>query len=147
MSRARGFTLLELIIVLSLVGILASISVVSHGRMRPALDLYAAARQVLMDLKIVRMRAIVDSVNHRAFFPEGAHEYRLQRRGRTDYEDVGEPISLPPGIVVVKCTASGGGIAFRPRGSAGTFGTITLANADGQTRQVIVDIAGRIRVQ
>ena len=48
---------------------------------------------------------------------------------------------------VVDCTAAGDGVGFRPRGYAITFGTITLRNASGDERRVIVDIAGRMRVQ
>ena len=145
--RTRGFTLIELLVVLALLAILGSISVVSASRMRPALDLYAAARQVLMDLKTVRTQAILDTVNHRILFAPGSSQYKIQRRGDTQYYDVGEPTELPRGIVVVSCTASDGSITFRPRGNASSFGTITLTNADGQTRRVVVDIVGHIRVQ
>ncbi|MBI3785336.1 MAG: GspH/FimT family pseudopilin [Deltaproteobacteria bacterium] len=145
--RKRGFTLIELLVVLSLVAILASISVVSHGHMRPALDLYAAARQVLIDLKTVRTRAIGDTANHRILFAAGSNQYRLQRRGDTQYDDVGEPIALPKGVVVVDCSATDGSITFRPRGNASSFGTITLAGTDGQIRRVVVDMVGHMRVQ
>ena len=53
----------------------------------------------------------------------------------------------PTACIVVDCTAAGDGVGFRPRGYAITFGTITLRNASGDERRVIVDIAGRMRVQ
>ena len=55
--------------------------------------------------------------------------------------------SLPRGVELVDCTAKGAAITFRPLGQASTFGTIRLRNEDGLERSVVVDIAGRLRVQ
>jgi prepilin-type N-terminal cleavage/methylation domain-containing protein len=146
-SGARGFSLLELVIVLSLASILAGIGVLSHRAMRPALDLSAAARQVVMGLKVARMRAAAENVNHRIVFSAGAGSYQAQRKGGSGYANIGAPIPLPRGIVVVDCNANGSAIGFRPRGNAATFGTVTIGNDQGDVRLVIVDIAGQVRVQ
>ena len=37
--------------------------------MRPGLDLRMAARQVVLDLRVARLRAIADNVNRRVVFP------------------------------------------------------------------------------
>jgi prepilin-type N-terminal cleavage/methylation domain-containing protein len=146
-APAQGFSLLELVVVLSLASILAGIGVLSHQAMRPALDLSAAARQVVMDLKVTRMRAAAENVNHRIVFSAGAETYQVQRKAGSGYANIGVPVPLPRGIVVVDCNANGGAIGFRPRGNAATFGTVTIGNEKGDVRLVIVDIAGQVRVQ
>jgi prepilin-type N-terminal cleavage/methylation domain-containing protein len=145
--RECGFSLLELMVVVSLASIIAGIGVLSHHAMRPELDLSGAARQVVMDLKVARMRAATEGVNHRIVFTAGGASYQPQRQGGSSYNDIGAPVQLPDGIVVTGCTASGSAIAFRPRGNAATFGTVTVRNSRGEVRLVIVDIAGRVRVQ
>jgi prepilin-type N-terminal cleavage/methylation domain-containing protein len=146
MGRANGFSLLELIIVLSLMSILAGIGVLEHHALRSRLDLGRAARQVLMDLRMTRMRAATDHVNYRLVFPSDSRTYQAQRKSGGEYKDAGVPVSLPAGIVIVDCTARDHSISFVPRGNAGSFGTITVGNVQGEVRHVAVDIAGQARV-
>ena len=147
MAEASGFSVLELMLALCLAMILAGISVISHRALRPSLDLSAAVRQIVLDLRLTRMRAITDHDSHRIVFSDGAPEYRLQHRDGRAYRDDGAPVRLPGGVVVSDCSALDNAVGFGPRGSAGTFGTITVRNTIGEARQVIVDITGDIRVQ
>jgi prepilin-type N-terminal cleavage/methylation domain-containing protein len=147
MANARGLSILELLVVLALTSILAGISVLSHQALRPRLNLATAVRQVVMDLHVTRIRAVARNTNHRIVFPQGTASYQLQRRGGSTYDDDGPPVALPSGITVLDCTASNDAISYRPRGNAATFGTVTLQNAKGDVRKVIVDIAGQVRVQ
>jgi hypothetical protein len=80
-------------------------------------------------------------------FANGSTSYRLQARNGNTYDDEGAPVALPAGITILDCTARSAAISFRPRGNAGTFGTVTLQNSQGDTRRVVVDIAGQVRVQ
>ncbi|MFQ5667201.1 MAG: GspH/FimT family pseudopilin [Candidatus Binatia bacterium] len=147
MAESSGFSLLELIVVLSLVSILAGIGVLSHQVLRPTLDLSAGTRQVVMALKIARMRAVTQNTSHRVVFTKGAGGYQLQRRGAAGYVDAGARARLPPGVVVVACSARNAAISFRPRGNPGSFGTVVMQNGQGEVRRVIVDMAGQVRVQ
>ncbi len=146
-SAGRGVSLLELVAVLALASILAGIGVLGHQAIRPALDLHAAARQVVMDLKVARIRAAAENVNQRLVFTAGGGSYQPQRKSGGVYSNIGPAVALPPGIVVEECNATGSAIGFRPRGNAATFGTVTMRNGKGDVRQVVVDIAGQVRVQ
>jgi prepilin-type N-terminal cleavage/methylation domain-containing protein len=146
MASGSGFSLLELIIVLSLISILAGIGVLEHQALRPRLNLALAARQVVMDLRMARMHAVTDHVNHRIVFPSDSRTYQAQRKSGHGYSDEGMPVFLPEGIVIADCTARDHSISFVPRGNAGSFGTIKIRNTKGEERQVSVDIAGQVRV-
>jgi len=148
MRPARGFTLLELLTALALVTVLTGIALLGFARTLAGWRLSAAARQVVMDLKLTRARAILDSATHRLRFPVPGASYQHERqRPSGAYEPVGPPTQLPADIQVVDCTGAGSGISFRPRGTAGAFGTVTLRNRDGDQRAVVIDIVGRTRVQ
>lgn len=147
MSR-RGFTLLELLIAVALAGVLSAAAVPAVQRQLERWRLGAAARQVVMDLKVARGRAILGGATQRLRFAVPGASYQLERqRPGGVYAASGPPTPLPDGVRVVDCTAAGDGIGFRPRGHAITFGTVTLRNASGDERQVVVDIAGRLRVR
>ena len=143
----HGFSLLELVVVLSVASVLAGIGVLSHHALRPRLDLRDAARQVVMDLKVARLRAAAENVNHRIVFTDGGGTYQPQRKSGSSYTNTAPPVALPQGIVVADCTANGNAIGFKPRGNAATFGTVTIRNRLGEARQIVVDIAGQVRVQ
>lgn len=143
-----GFTLFELLVAVSLAAVIGAAAVPALRRSLEGWRMNAAARQVVMDLKQARGRAIAESASHRLRFAPAAARYQLERqRAGGAYTPVGPGTALPPGITVVECTAVGDSVTFRPRGHAATFGTIRLRNTTGEERSVIVDIAGRMRVQ
>jgi prepilin-type N-terminal cleavage/methylation domain-containing protein len=146
-AAPRGFSLLELLVVVALASVLAGIGALNHHAMQPGLRLGMAARQVVMELKVARMHAVARNVNHRVVFPGGGTSYQRQRKAGSVYIDEGTPVALPPGIVIAGCNAVASAIGFRPRGNAATFGTVTIQNTRGETRRIIVDIAGEVRVQ
>jgi len=142
-----GLTLLEALVALGIASVLAGTALLGTAALRSRLRLNTATRQVVMDLKLARARAIAQGADYRLRFEEHAVTYRRQRRkAARAYVDDGPPISLPYGVAVMGCTGRGGAIGFRPRGYAGTFGTVTLA-AGKELRRIVVDIAGRMRVR
>jgi len=142
-----GFTLLETMVVLLLVSLLIGFALIDVQRATQRTRLTTAARQVAADLRLARIRAISLNANYRIHLPVGAGSYTRQRRGGSGYQDEGAPVPLPDGVVTRACTSPSGAISFRPRGLAGDFGTVTLANAAGELRRVIVAITGEVRVE
>src|SRR6185369_4448802 len=144
----RGFTVLELVIVLGLLATLTGTALLKGPRLIAGWRLAAAARQMVMDLKLARARAILTSATHRVHFLSTDSTYRHERqRPSGTYDPIAPATELPTTIAIAGCTAAGSGISFRPRGNAGAFGTVSLRNGYGEQRAVVVDIVGRIRVQ
>jgi prepilin-type N-terminal cleavage/methylation domain-containing protein len=144
---AHGVTLFELMVALAVSTSLAGIALFSYRQAAEDLRLNQAARQVVLDLTITRTRALAENGARRVVFSTDNGCYQPQRQAGGSYEDDGAPIALPAGIELTDCTASGSAVTFRPRGNATSFGTITLRNPPGRERHVVVDIAGRIRVE
>jgi type IV fimbrial biogenesis protein FimT len=145
-GRSHGLTLLEVVVALAIIGVLLSVGVLAYAQMVDDLRLNHAARQVMLDLTITRTRALADNTGRRLVFLPDHDSYQPQVQISGHYGDDGVAITLPAGIDLTGCTASGSAVAFRPRGNAATFGTITLRNRPGHERRIVVDIAGRIRV-
>jgi prepilin-type N-terminal cleavage/methylation domain-containing protein len=148
MTTARGFTLLEVLIAVALCLVVAGTALLGYRRTLAGWRLSAAARQVAMDLKIARARAMLTAATQRLRFAVPGRTYQHERQRRSGaYEPVFGPTALPADVEIVACTGAGSGISFRPRGHAGAFGTVVLRNRDGDRRSIVVDIVGRLRVQ
>ena len=143
---SSGFSLFELVAIMALLAILAGFAALAHQNIRPGLNLHMAVGQVIMDMKLARMRAIRDHANYRVLFGVGTAAYQVQQKSGSTYHDQGEPTALPQGIRIENCTARDDAIVFVPRGTAGSFGTVTLRNETGDSRHIAVDIAGQMRV-
>jgi len=144
---ARGFTLMEVLVVLGITSILAGVALWGVRAWRPDLELQSAARQIVLDLRLARAQAMADHVSRRLAFDPSADTYRRQTRSAGSWADAGSPIALPPGVDVADCSAAGQAIAFSSRGTASTFGNVALRAASGRELLVVVDIVGRVRVQ
>jgi prepilin-type N-terminal cleavage/methylation domain-containing protein len=143
----RGFSLLELIVVLGLTAILVVAAVFGHAAVRARVALALAAQQVAMDLSLARIRAIARNRDQRLVFMVGTGAYRAQERTSGVYSDVGPASALPSGARISDCTGTDDAIGFRARGGASPFGSVTLRAAGGETAAVVVGITGRARIQ
>lgn len=145
--RSGGLSILELLTAILIAAILSGTAVLAYGRMLADWRLNAAVRQVVMDLKVTRSRAIMENTGQRIRFELPARFYQRQRRDPSGaYRDVKKPIALPDGIEAVDCTARDDAVTFQPRGHASSFGTITLRDSEGRERRIVVDMAGRLRI-
>ena len=102
----------------------------------------------MLDLRMARVRSISESRPHRLRFEPAARAYEQEERtDGGDYVSTEAPRPLPAGVRIVECTGRNASIDFRARGNASSFGTITLRGAQGETKEIVVDMVGRIRVR
>lgn len=147
-AGTAGFTLLELLVCLALAGILAAMAAPAFSAMRAEWRLNTAARQVALDLRAARARAVAGGTNRRVLFLQQFGTYLRQTQdGPSTYANDGAPAQLPAGVRITGCTAVGSAVTFRPRGNAITFGTVTLGDVRGRTRAVVVNMVGRTRIR
>jgi len=142
----RGTTLLEVAVGAALAAALGAALVWNAHAWWSDFRLSTAAYQLLGDLRVVRMRALATSTSTRIAFFADRLAYRKQEKIGTSYVDTAT-VPLPRGTSIADCNALHGAITFTPRGTASTFGTVTLQAGGGKTARVIVDIVGRVRIE
>lgn len=134
----RGFTLIEMIVVLAVLALVAGLVLTRGPQRSAALEMRAASAAVAQTLRLARSRAIAGNQPVPVQFDPRAAAFRLGS----------DPVrSLPRGFALAVTVAEGQGasILFLPDGSS-TGGKVALAGG-GRAAQVGVDwLTGRVSV-
>lgn len=133
-----GFTLMEILAAIALMGILAAVAMPNWGSLISTYRLNAAGRQLYADLQRARMRAVMENTGFNvnvSSAPSSSYEFR---RSST----VLETKPLPDGIVI-QATST---LSFTTRGTADS-GRIQLCNSVKDERtDVVVNGVGRVSI-
>ena len=146
-TNSKGFTLIELMIVIAILGILAGIAAPNFQTYMTRMRLNGAARQIMTDLMEARSKAVSRNNRFRVFFLDD-HQYKvLDDDNNNNAEDSGETTitrDIQNEYYGVTLSASANPI-FYPRGTA--YGSrITITNSSG-SKVVGVATAGRVRIE
>ncbi len=132
----HGFSIIEMVATLAVMGIVASIAAPHWGKLFPSYRLDSSIRQLKSELHSIRMRAVTENVAFQLQYGEGSVEYAIQRD-----ETILIKKPLPEGVVITNA----GNVSFFPRGTA-SGNRIRLRNSEGFCKQVVVSGTGRIRI-
>jgi prepilin-type N-terminal cleavage/methylation domain-containing protein len=140
----RGVTLLELIIVMVIIAIGATLLVPGIGAWIPIYRLKGATRDVVSTLRTAQIKAVSINTDYRVRFPD-ATGYILEYRTTAGWIAEGSQQTLPTGIQFSDFPP-GNNFQFNPNSTAST-GSLTLTNTKGSARTIsLTTSTGRIRV-
>jgi len=135
-NNKKGFTLTELLIAVALIGILSGVAVTSIKANLPQYYLSGAARQVMTDMMLARMKAVSNNAARSVTFSS------------TGYTTGGVTTNITSQYKGVALSSTGG-ITFTPMGTTSTgSATITLTGSPGLSpKYVDVSAVGRVRIR
>ena len=136
-----GFTLIEVIVVLAVLGLVAGLVLTRGPQRSAALEMQAAANAVAQTMRVARTRAIVSNQRVIVAFDPQAATLRI---------GTGAPRALPAGIGMSVVSTAGlagalAGIVFLPDGSS-SGGRVELANGVRRTQVGVDWLTGRVSV-
>lgn len=141
MNRARGMSLLELLVVVALIATLAGIGAMVIGRAMPGQELRAAARELAAELRYTRAQAIATGAEQ--VFRLDVDSRRWNAAGKREG-------ALPANIELVATTARDGQpvareatVLFFPEGAA-TGGRFVLRRDGAAWRVDVAWLTGEV---
>lgn len=149
----RGFTFLEVICVLAIIGILSALAVPDLSAFTNRLRLETTARNISTDLREIKMRATLDRNNYAIYFDTINKLYDLPERRyvlppgvRFGFSPgvlipLWNPVEIPEGDGV---TFPYNKVTFYPQGS-NSMGTVYITN-DDLTMALSLTISGRVKI-
>lgn len=143
--KRRGFSLVELMIVIAIMGILLTMALPSWHRYRLNADLKSAAREIAGDIFTLKQRAVGEQSPYRIIFDLGNHSYQLINVSTGNVVRTRNLTEFGYGITMTGSTFNNDTINFSTRGTVAP-GSITLSNTRNSTATVTVNITGRTHV-
>jgi len=150
----KGFTFLEVVIVIAVIGILSVIAVPGMSAFTDRLRIETTARTISTDLREVKMKSVLDRSDYTVLFDPGNNLYELSERRSNLPHGVrfgfspgvlgppGNPTSTPDKDGV---TFTSNKAAFYSRGS-NSMGTIYITNNYNVTMAISITVTGRIKI-
>ena len=150
----KGFTFLEVVIVIAITGILTALAVPGMTAFTDRLRIETAARTISTDLREAKMKSVLDRSDYTVLFDPGNNLYELRERQANLPHGVrfgfspgvlgppGNPASTPDkdGITFTSNKA-----AFNSGGS-NSMGTIYITNNYNVTMAISITVTGRIKI-
>ena len=149
----RGFSLIEMLVVIGILAITAIVTIPNVIAWRNGMQLRAAVNELRSDLESAKTRAVKENATVTVAFDPTAGQYRMTYLDQVANTILLKSQTLPAGVRIATENPThtldsllGNQTSFSSRGTAGAC-TIVLANQQGRTKSVGISPFAKIEVK
>jgi len=149
MDNRRGFSLIELIIVIGIIGIMSTVAAYSWNSYMNNTNLKTAAREVMSDIASCKQRSVSEGIQYCMQFTDGSPNYTINASScdaptQTQAKNI---TSFGSGLTISNTNFNLDRVIFLSRGTlSSNLGTIVLTNNRNSTATITINITGRVYV-
>ena len=145
-QKLGGFTLFEFLVIIAIIGIIATISWSTLRTLQPSWRLDGAVRDLVTDLRYAQQQSVTEQINYGIHFSSTTNEYQIIRYGTTT-ENVLEK-SLSEGVDFYQITGfSNDDVVFNPYGAVKEMGSVSLINIEEKIKIIEVRPSGFVKIK
>jgi len=151
--RQRGFSLIELAIVVAIIGVVALVALPNMIGWRAERKLEGAARNCMADMQLAKLTAIREGEGVAILFiPPNKYKIFLDANNNGAL-DGGEKVirdrTISSGVSITNITFPGNVTHFYSRGlpALAGIGRVVFTNSNGNSRTIFLNSVGRLRLQ
>lgn len=142
----KGFTLIEYLVVIAVIGILSATVVVGLSNFVPSLKLNGSAKNLQSHLRQAQEEAITTQKQHAIRFDLTSNPNKYQLIKIDAGETVVRSIDIPENVAVtLSGDISNSQIVFSPDGAPSSSGEVTFSSG-GKTKVITISPAGVIKL-
>jgi prepilin-type N-terminal cleavage/methylation domain-containing protein len=140
-----GFTLLEVMTVLAIIGIISLISMPIYLQIRPTLTLNSETRDVVSDLRYAQQLAVTEQTNYSIELNQAQNKYTITN---TETSTIVKDENIKTGISIQSISGfTTDTIIFNVTGAALESGSFTLANLNNATTTITIKPSGYVKIE
>jgi len=150
----KGFSLVEVMIVVALIGIVATIAVPNFQNYIRNRNLKTAVQEISSEFFVTRERALSESTTYRLVFDVGNNRYTTEEETPSgsgtwtvrQTKQVAASAAANDGIVIDAANTTATSFTFQPRGTISMGGTVSIKNSINSRADITVNFPGRTYV-
>jgi len=143
--RRESFSLIEILIIITVIGILVLISIPVFRIFEPALQLSGVTRDLVSDLRYAQQLTVTEQVEHGVRFSISLEKYQVIRY--VTPEEILKEKELPSLVSFEKIEGfTNDEVKFNPYGAVKESGTVTLKSDREKTTTIDVRPSGFIKI-
>lgn len=148
----KGFSLVEVMIVVALIGIVATIAVPNFQNYVRNRNLKTATQEISSEFFVTRQRALAESRTYRLVFDVGNNRYTTEEQTAPGMwtvrqtKQVAASAAANDGIVIDAANTTATTFTFQPRGTISMGGTVSVKNSINSIANITVNFPGRTYV-
>lgn len=145
-SKKSGFTLVEILAVIMVIGIIALVSLPIYTQIKPGINLNAETRDIVSDLRYAQQLSVTEQVNYSVTFNLVQNKYTVTNTSNGQIiksKDIGQGIAIDS---ITGLTSNNTAI-FNVTGAAIESGSITLINISNATSTISIKPSGYVKIE